>query len=84
MTVLLHMVKFFYFKVTLIDSFYQVLAPRIKNKVDEWDPVTDTIPIETWLHPWHAIMGDRLLHTYATLRQKLAKGLKNWIPGDRR
>uniref|UniRef100_A0A1I8B7U2 G-patch domain-containing protein n=1 Tax=Meloidogyne hapla TaxID=6305 RepID=A0A1I8B7U2_MELHA len=61
----------------------QVLAPRIKIKVDEWDPVTDTIPIETWLHPWHAIMGDRLLHTYATLRQKLAKGLNSWLPGDR-
>ncbi|KAF7632896.1 G-patch domain-containing protein [Meloidogyne graminicola] len=39
---------------------------------------TDTIPIETWLHPWHAIMGDRLLHTYATLRQS-GQGLHNWI-----
>uniref|UniRef100_A0A914KN32 G-patch domain-containing protein n=1 Tax=Meloidogyne incognita TaxID=6306 RepID=A0A914KN32_MELIC len=61
----------------------QVLAPRIKIKVDDWDPVTDPVPIETWLHPWHAIMGDRLLHTYATLRQKLAKGLNSWLPGDR-
>jgi len=60
------------------------LAPRIKIKVDDWDPVTDPVPIETWLHPWHAIMGDRLLHTYATLRQKLAKGLNSWLPGDRR
>lgn len=61
----------------------QILVPRIKSQVDEWDPFTDMIPIETWLHPWHQIMGHQLSPIYAALRQKLAKGLKNWSPGDR-
>lgn len=61
----------------------QVLIHRIKAQVDEWDPVTDTIPIESWLLPWHSTMGDRLLNTYSTLRQKLSKGLRGWMPPDR-
>jgi tuftelin-interacting protein 11 len=63
---------------------FQVLVPKIKDQVEAWDPATDPVPIETWLHPWHAVMGDRLLLIYSTLRQKLAKGLRNWAPGDRR
>uniref|UniRef100_A0A183CHX8 GCFC domain-containing protein n=1 Tax=Globodera pallida TaxID=36090 RepID=A0A183CHX8_GLOPA len=61
----------------------QVLIPRIREQIDLWDPTTDTVPIESWLLPWHSEMGDRLLPAYASVRQKLAKGLRNWYPGDR-
>ncbi|KAL3077180.1 hypothetical protein niasHS_013169 [Heterodera schachtii] len=61
----------------------QILIPRIREQIDLWDPITDTVPIESWLLPWHSLMGDRLLPAYASVRQKLAKGLRNWYPGDR-
>uniref|UniRef100_A0A915E515 G-patch domain-containing protein n=1 Tax=Ditylenchus dipsaci TaxID=166011 RepID=A0A915E515_9BILA len=61
----------------------QVIIPRIKDQVDLWDPVTDNIPIDSWLLPWQPVLGDRLLLVYPIIRQKLGKGLKNWIPGDR-
>jgi len=61
----------------------QILIPRIKLDVELWNPITDHVPIDSWLLPWRSLMGDRLLSVYPIIRQKLAKGLHNWIPGDR-
>lgn len=62
----------------------QVITPRIKELVDQWNPLTDRIPIESWLLPWHPIMGDRLMPVYPIIRQKLSKALRDWVPSDRR
>ncbi|VDK67133.1 unnamed protein product [Litomosoides sigmodontis] len=61
----------------------QVIIPRIAAEVDEWNPLTDRIPIHTWLHPWLDVMGDRLQPVFSPIRQKLAKALKEWNPTDR-
>lgn len=62
----------------------QIVIPRIAAQVDEWNPLTDRIPIHTWLHPWLDVMGDRLQPIFSPIRQKLAKALKEWNPTDRR
>ncbi|MCP9262121.1 hypothetical protein DINM_005413 [Dirofilaria immitis] len=61
----------------------QIIIPRIAAQVDEWNPLTDRIPIHTWLHPWLDVMGDRLQPIFSPIRQKLAKALKEWNPTDR-
>ncbi|KAK6103807.1 GC-rich sequence DNA-binding factor-like family protein [Brugia pahangi] len=61
----------------------QIVIPRIAAQVDEWNPLTDRIPIHTWLHPWLDVMGDRLQPIFSPIRQKLAKALKEWNPTDR-
>lgn len=62
----------------------QVIVPRIKDVVDQWNPMTDHIPIDSWLLPWHTILGDRLQPVYPTIRQKLARALREWEPSDQR
>lgn len=64
--------------------FLQIIIPRIAAQVDEWNPLTDRIPIHTWLHPWLDVMGDRLQPIFSPIRQKLTKALKEWNPTDRR
>lgn len=47
--------------------FLQIIIPRIAAQVDEWNPLTDRIPIHTWLHPWLDVMGDRLQPIFSRL-----------------
>ena len=30
----------------------QLIMPRLTTAVDNWDPLTDTVPIHMWIHPW--------------------------------
>ena len=60
----------------------QLVLPRLQKEVDEWNPLTDTMPIHSWIHPWLPLMGDRLETLYAPIRHKLANALNNWHPSD--
>lgn len=60
----------------------QVILPRLQQEVDDWNPLTDNVPIDAWIHPWLPMMGVRLEVLYPPIRQKLANGLTNWHPSD--
>lgn len=60
----------------------QVVLPRLQQEVDDWNPLTDNVPIDAWIHPWLPLMGTRLEILYPPIRQKLANGLTNWHPSD--
>lgn len=60
----------------------QLVLPRLLQEVESWNPLTDTMPIHSWLHPWLPFMGDRLEPLYAPIRHKLANALTNWHPSD--
>ncbi|PIO65531.1 g-patch domain protein [Teladorsagia circumcincta] len=60
----------------------KVIIPRIEDRVSSWDPLTDSVPIHSWLVPWLAVLGDRLQPVLAPIRQKLAKALRLWNPTD--
>lgn len=62
--------------------FDDVIVRKIRERVDEWDPINDEIPIDSWVIPWHDILGDRLLIVYPQIRQKLAKALRIWQATD--
>lgn len=29
-----------------------MILPKIQSEVDQWDPLTDLVPIHLWIHPW--------------------------------
>lgn len=35
----------------------QLIMPRITAEVNNWNPVTDTVPIHLWIHPWIPILS---------------------------
>lgn len=64
--------------------FSQLILPRIKTEVDNWNPLTDTVPIHTWIHPWIPLLDSKLQVTiYPIIQEKLGMALSNWHPLDK-
>lgn len=60
----------------------QLVLPKLQVAVGEWNPLTDVVPIHSWLHPWLPLMGEKLEPIYAPIRQKISHALVNWHPSD--
>ncbi|XP_026278678.1 tuftelin-interacting protein 11 isoform X1 [Frankliniella occidentalis] len=61
----------------------QQVMPRLTLAVEEWNPLTDTIPIHTWTHPWLPLLGQRLhVSVFPIIRHKLSIALVNWHASD--
>lgn len=41
----------------LENIFDQLIMPKIVAEVNSWNPLTDTIPIHVWIHPWIPLLG---------------------------
>lgn len=50
--------------------------------MDNWNPLTDTVPIHSWIHPWLPLLQTRLEPLYPPIRSKLANALQRWHPSD--
>ena len=35
----------------------QIVLPALTNEVENWNPLTDTVPIHAWIHPWLPLMS---------------------------
>ena len=35
-----------------------VVLPKLQEEVSKWDPMSDPIPIHSWLHPWLEVRGN--------------------------
>ncbi|XP_050294464.1 septin-interacting protein 1 [Anthonomus grandis grandis] len=67
----------------LNNTFDQMIMPRILKEVKDWNPLTDTIPIHLWIHPWIPILNDRLQEkVYPVIQEKLGTALSGWHPSD--
>uniref|UniRef100_A0A1B0D5Y9 Uncharacterized protein n=1 Tax=Phlebotomus papatasi TaxID=29031 RepID=A0A1B0D5Y9_PHLPP len=73
------------FPTWVLDSVLeQIVLPRLQAAVEAWDPLTDTLPIHVWIHPWTGLLGTKMEESiYATIREKLANALTSWTPQDR-
>ncbi|XP_046748597.1 septin-interacting protein 1 [Diprion similis] len=61
-----------------------LVLPKLTLEVEEWNPLTDTVPIHTWIHPWLPLIGNRLdTAVYPIIRRKLGSALGGWHPSDR-
>uniref|UniRef100_A0A182Q9K9 G-patch domain-containing protein n=1 Tax=Anopheles farauti TaxID=69004 RepID=A0A182Q9K9_9DIPT len=62
----------------------QIVLAKLSTAVIEWDPLTDTVPIHCWIHPWTELLGSKMEgNVYPAIREKLARALKAWHPEDR-
>lgn len=50
--------------------------------MDSWNPLTDTVPIHSWIHPWLPLLQSRLEPLYPPIRSKLSNALQRWHPND--
>ncbi|CAH6778721.1 tuftelin-interacting protein 11 [Phodopus roborovskii] len=60
----------------------QLIFPKLQKEVDNWNPLTDTVPIHSWIHPWLPLMQARLEPLYSPVRSKLSSALQKWHPSD--
>lgn len=35
----------------------QLILGKIQMAVEQWNPLTDTIPVHSWIHPWLPVLG---------------------------
>ena len=35
----------------------QMVLPSLTSEVELWNPLTDTMPIHAWIHPWLPLMS---------------------------
>lgn len=62
----------------------QIVLSRLTQTVNEWDPLTDIIPIHTWILPWSNILGHKMHeNVYKTICDKLSRAFRAWHPQDR-
>lgn len=62
----------------------QMILPKVTQAVEQWDPLTDHMPIHVWIHPWTALLVDQLDEkVYPMIREKLGNALTAWVPQDR-
>ncbi|CAD5111827.1 unnamed protein product [Dimorphilus gyrociliatus] len=66
----------------LNDVLDHLILPKLQNAVNEWDPLSDRIPIHNWLLQWSPMMGDKLSPLYEAIRHKFANALVAWHPSD--
>lgn len=69
--------------VWILDNILdQLIFPKLQKEVDNWNPLTDTVPIHSWIHPWLPLMQARLEPLYSPVRSKLSSALQKWHPSD--
>ncbi|XP_033923986.1 tuftelin-interacting protein 11 [Melopsittacus undulatus] len=69
--------------VWILDNILdQLIFPKLQKEVESWNPLTDTVPIHSWIHPWLPLMQARLEPLYSPIRNKLANALQKWHPSD--
>lgn len=53
----------------------QLILPRLMQEVENWNPLTDTMPIHAWLHPWLPLMGKCDLKIFSFCKSFLKNNL---------
>ena len=64
---------------TLMDQF---IFSKLQMEIGAWDPLTDPVPIHSWVQPWLFLMKKRITSLYPTIRLKLGNALSQWHPSD--
>ncbi|KAG9305078.1 hypothetical protein G9A89_007718 [Geosiphon pyriformis] len=62
----------------------QLIMPKLRNEIDNWNPKKDDRMIHLWLHPWLPILHERMEPLYITIRQKFSVELQAWHPSSAR
>jgi len=61
----------------------QMILPKLRYEVDNWNPRQDTVPIDSWVHPWLTELPEEEMQPiYSAIRYKLGVVLTEWHPSD--
>lgn len=61
----------------------ELVVPRLRQALEEWNPRRDPVPVHTWVLPWAAVVPPELMEgLYAVVRHKLSIVLQLWNPSD--
>ena len=52
-----------------------IVMPKLTTTLDTWDPLTESMPIHAWLHPWLLLLGQCMDPLYPTTCYKLGNVL---------
>ncbi|KAI8351180.1 GC-rich sequence DNA-binding factor-like protein-domain-containing protein [Blakeslea trispora] len=62
---------------------HQLILPKLGRAVSEWNPRTDPVMINSWIHPWFPVLKAwRLSELFSSIRQKMAVVMRQWHPSD--
>jgi len=62
----------------------EVVSPRLKSELSQWQPTKDPLPVHKWVHPWLDILPPHLLEPmFTTVRSKLGQALRQWKAKDK-
>lgn len=67
----------------LYHIYSQIIIPKLDSEVENWDPLTDVIPIHTWIHPWLPLLVDHNIENiFSSIRRKIGLALTAWHASD--
>ncbi|KAI9591953.1 GC-rich sequence DNA-binding factor-like protein-domain-containing protein [Syncephalis fuscata] len=61
---------------------HQVILPKLRRAIDDWNPRQDPVKIHTWLHPWLPVMSEWMEELWTPIRHKYTVILQQWHPSD--
>ena len=60
----------------------QLVLPKLRRAIEQWNPRRDSTPIHHWTHPWLPVVGGRLDGLLPMIKHKLATVLTDWTADD--
>ncbi|KAL7298041.1 hypothetical protein TKK_0009046 [Trichogramma kaykai] len=68
----------------ILKNILEIIFQKLKSTVEkEWSPVTDKLPIRTWIYPWLRFMHKKIIaEIYPIIHEKLGKAVVCWEPSD--
>ncbi|KAJ3202135.1 hypothetical protein HDU67_000761 [Dinochytrium kinnereticum] len=61
----------------------QLVMPKLRAEMDDWNPKRDYSLIHTWLFPWLPVLGDIFNEFFEPVQQKFAIMFSEWFPEDK-
>uniref|UniRef100_H0XL48 Tuftelin-interacting protein 11 n=1 Tax=Otolemur garnettii TaxID=30611 RepID=H0XL48_OTOGA len=60
----------------------QLIFPMLQKEAENWNPLTDTIPIHSWVNPWLPLRQAQLEPPSSPNCSKLSSALQKWHPSN--
>lgn len=70
--------------VEIMNQIYDsCIMPKLQQAVEQWSPVSDTMMIHIWIHPWLPVLGmERIATLWKPIQHKISQVLQQWNPKD--
>ncbi|TFK51844.1 TFP11-domain-containing protein [Heliocybe sulcata] len=65
------------------DNFFdQLILPKVRKAVADWNPRKDTVSLQSLVFPWLPHIGLRMEEVLGDAKRKLKSSLRSWSPQD--